>query len=184
MPASVNDAPTSPAGNAEQQLLAALARRYADAEFTARSAAADLAPALWQAAGVARADAGSCGRGLRSRRSATLVGRPDRTGVVRWRLRGRCGARGSPAGARRSTHHCWSGGAPGAVGGGAGRRGRADGQEGAAAAVGAPRPRPDRRPIPDRRDASPAPPRHPCGIPFGRRLGQSSSVPLVNRRPS
>ncbi len=72
----------------EQQLLEALARHYGPAEFSARVAAAAIPGALWQAAGVACPDAGSCGRWLRSHRSATLVGKPDRTGVVRWRLRG------------------------------------------------------------------------------------------------
>ena len=40
----------APAGNAEQLLLAALAERDADAEFSARSAAADVPGELWRAA--------------------------------------------------------------------------------------------------------------------------------------
>jgi hypothetical protein len=80
----------APAGNAEQLLLAALAERYGGAEFSARSAAADLSPALWQVAGVPRPDAGSCGRWLRGRkeRGAALASRPNRDGVALWKLRG------------------------------------------------------------------------------------------------
>jgi hypothetical protein len=79
---------SAPAGDAEQRLLEALSERYGSGEFSARVAATDIPGILWQAAGVARPDASSCGRWLRSHRSATLVGKPDRTGVVRWRLRG------------------------------------------------------------------------------------------------
>jgi hypothetical protein len=71
--------------------MAALAERYAGVEFTARSAAADLDPALWQAAGVARPDAGSCGRWLRAHKGPVhgfaLTGKVDRNGANRWRLR-------------------------------------------------------------------------------------------------
>ena len=82
---------TAPAGDAERRLLEALAERYAGAEFSARSAASDLDPALWQSAGVVRPDASSVGRWLRSHRSATLTGKPDRSGIVRWCLRGATG---------------------------------------------------------------------------------------------
>ena len=72
----------------QQALLAALARRYGGAEFSARSAAADIPGTMWQSVGVTCPDANSCGRRLRARRSASLVGRPDRRGVVGWCLRG------------------------------------------------------------------------------------------------
>ena len=49
MPASVNDAL---AGDAQQTLLAALARRYGADPFSACDAAAAIPGALWQAAGV------------------------------------------------------------------------------------------------------------------------------------
>jgi hypothetical protein len=84
----VNDHDTAPAGDAQQTLLAALAQRYADAAFSARDAAAAIPSALWLAAGVDRPDANSCGRWLRARRGPGLTGRSDRTGVVRWRVRG------------------------------------------------------------------------------------------------
>ena len=87
---SAPDAP-DPAGSAERRLLEALAQHFGGAEFSARAAAADIPRTLWQAAGVARPDAASCGRWLRSRRSATLVGRPSRTGVVRWQLKAATG---------------------------------------------------------------------------------------------
>ena len=83
---------TVPAGDAVQALLEALARHYGGAEFSARDAAVVIPGALWQAAGVARPDAASCGRWLRSRRSATLAGRPSRTGVVRWQLKAATGS--------------------------------------------------------------------------------------------
>jgi hypothetical protein len=76
------------AGDAERRLLEALAQRYVGDPFSARDAAAAIPCTLWQAAGVARPDANSCGRWLRSHRSASLTGKPDRSGVVRWRLRG------------------------------------------------------------------------------------------------
>ena len=88
----------APAGDAVQRLLEALAQHYVDTAFSARDAAAAIPGALWQAAGVTRPDASSCGRWLRSHRSATLVGKPDRTGVVRWRLRGAT----APVAARRA----------------------------------------------------------------------------------
>ncbi len=84
---SLNPVPAY-AGDAERRLLAALAERYAGGEFTARSAAVDLGPALWSAVGVARPDPAAVGRWLHSRRGPGLTGKPDRTGVVRWRLRG------------------------------------------------------------------------------------------------
>jgi hypothetical protein len=101
MPASVNDAPRG----AERRLLAALGRALRGAEFSARAAAADLDPRALAGRGVSRPDAASCGRWLRSHRSATLVGKPDRTGVVRWRLRGAAApvaARQAPAPAARA----------------------------------------------------------------------------------
>jgi hypothetical protein len=88
MPAAIDAAP---AGDAERRLLEALAQHYGADPFSARAAAADIPRTLWQAAGVARPDAASCGRWLRSRRSATLVGRPSRTGVVRWQLKAATG---------------------------------------------------------------------------------------------
>ena len=48
--------------DAQQTLLAALARHYGADPFSARDAAAAIPGDLWQAAGVARPDAGSCGR--------------------------------------------------------------------------------------------------------------------------
>ncbi len=84
--------------DAQQTLLAALAERYGADPFSARDAAVAIPAELWLAAGVARPDANSCGRWLRSHRSANLVGRSDRTGVVRWRL---CGA-ASPVAARQA----------------------------------------------------------------------------------
>ena len=88
MPASVSDAP---AGDAEQLLLAALAEHYGPAEFSARAAAADLDAAFWAAVGVARPDAGSCGRWLRARKGVVagyvLANRKNRDGVSLWRLR-------------------------------------------------------------------------------------------------
>ena len=85
MPASVNDAL---AGDAQQTLLAALARRYGADPFSACDAAAAIPGALWQAAGVDRPDANACGRWLRARRGPGLTGKPNRAGVVQWRLRG------------------------------------------------------------------------------------------------
>ena len=75
----------------QQALLAALARRYGGAEFSARSAAADIPGTMWSAAGVNRPDANSCGRWLRARRGPGLTGRPSRSGVVQWRVRGPTG---------------------------------------------------------------------------------------------
>jgi hypothetical protein len=88
MPASVNDAP---AADAERRLLEALAERYGPAEFAARSAAAELDPALWAAAGVARPDPAAVGRWLRVRKGVVaghvLANRKNRDGVALWRLR-------------------------------------------------------------------------------------------------
>jgi hypothetical protein len=88
MPASVNDAP---AGDAERRLLEALAERYGPAEFAARSAAAELDPALWAAAGVARPDPAAVGRWLRVRKGVVagyvLANRKNRDGVALWRVR-------------------------------------------------------------------------------------------------
>jgi hypothetical protein len=60
----MTDAP-APAGDAEQLLLAALAQHYGADPFSARDAAAAIPGTLWQAAGVTRPDASSCGRWLR-----------------------------------------------------------------------------------------------------------------------
>ena len=72
----------------QQALLAALARRYGGAEFSARSAAANIPGTMWQSVGVTRPDANSCGRWLRARRGPRLTGRPSRSGVVGRCLRG------------------------------------------------------------------------------------------------
>ena len=85
MPAAIDAAP---AGDAERRLLEALVQRYAGDPFSARDAAAIIPAELWLAAGVARPDANSVGRWLRARRGPGLTGKPDRTGVVGWRLRG------------------------------------------------------------------------------------------------
>lgn len=86
----LNPAP-DPAGDAEPQLLAALARRYAGGEFSARFAASDLDPALWSAAGVARPDPAAAGRWLRSQKGVAagyaLANRKNRDGVALWRVR-------------------------------------------------------------------------------------------------
>jgi hypothetical protein len=84
MPAAIDAAP---AGDAERHLLDALTQRYGADPFSARDAAAAIPSTLWSAAGVARPDAGSVGRWLRAHRSASLTGKPDRSGIVRWRLR-------------------------------------------------------------------------------------------------
>jgi hypothetical protein len=81
----------TPAGSPEQQLLEALARHYAGAEFSARSAAVDLDPLLWVAAGVARPDPAAVGRWLRVRKGVVagylLGNRKNRDGVALWRVR-------------------------------------------------------------------------------------------------
>jgi hypothetical protein len=104
MPALVDDTgrllPTSPpgsvadpAGDAGSRLLAALAERYGGAEFTARSAAADLSRALWAAVGIASPAPAAVGRWLRGRkeRGAALDNRTAGNGVRRWKLRGGSG---------------------------------------------------------------------------------------------
>ncbi len=73
---------------AQRALLAALARHYGADPFSARDAAAAIPAPVWSAAGVPRPDPAACGRWLRARRGPGLTGKPDRAGVVRWRLRG------------------------------------------------------------------------------------------------
>ena len=86
--ASAGDAPAGPV----QALLAALAQCYGESPFSARAAATAIAAELWQAAGVDRPDAATAGRWLRARRGPGLTGRPDRTGVCQWRVRGATGS--------------------------------------------------------------------------------------------
>ncbi len=74
--------------DAQQILLTALARQYGEAVSSARDAAAAIPASLWQGVGIPRPDPAACGRWLRARRGSGLTGRPDRTGIVRWRLRG------------------------------------------------------------------------------------------------
>ena len=88
MPAAID---TAPAGDAERRLLEALVQRYAGDPFSARDAAAAIPSTLWEGVGIPRPDAGSVGRWLRAHRNAALTGKPDRSGVVRWRLRGATG---------------------------------------------------------------------------------------------
>jgi hypothetical protein len=116
----------APAGDAERRLLEALAERYGAAEFSARAAAADLSPALWQAAGVPRPDAGvvrplaAGSQGARGRAGQPPEPRRRRPmeaagGAGIHPLRPRAG-RGIPRagripGASRKTRHCGPAGA-------------------------------------------------------------------------
>ena len=86
----------------QQALLTALAQHYGDTAFSARDAAATLPALLWQAAGVPRPDANACGRWLRARRGPGLTGKPNRAGVVQWRVRGATGPAAALQGRRPS----------------------------------------------------------------------------------